>query len=94
MTGRRKASESTTSKPKLPDVPTHVYDEKNNRQYLKGGFLGKVRLINHVRYSEPHPLPPLLKSTHQTKIYLPQPIHFRHRVALQDVLNLLIARPK
>lgn len=39
MTGRRKATEA---KPKLPDVPAHVIDEKNQRQYMKGGFLGKV----------------------------------------------------
>lgn len=45
MTGRRKATESTTSKPKLPEVPLHVFDDRNKRQYLKGGFLGKVRVF-------------------------------------------------
>lgn len=42
MTGRRKATESGSSKPKLPDVPALVFDSRNNRQYKKGDFLGKV----------------------------------------------------
>lgn len=41
-----KSSKATTSKPKLPDVPMLVFDKRNNKQYKKGDFLGKVRLSN------------------------------------------------
>lgn len=56
MTGRRKATESTSVKPKLPEVPLHVFDEKNNKQYEKGDFLGKVgvRLQESVPIAEVH----------------------------------------
>lgn len=39
MTGRKK---TTDSKSKLPEVPANVVDIRNNKQYKKGDFLGKV----------------------------------------------------
>lgn len=43
MTGRRKP-ESSSSKPKLPDVPPVVTDVRASKRYRKGEFLGKVSL--------------------------------------------------
>lgn len=42
MIGRKKPTESSTAKAKLPEVPVHVFDKRNNKQYKKGDFLGKV----------------------------------------------------
>lgn len=40
MTGRKRTESS--AKIKLPDVPCLVFDKRNNKQYKKGEFLGKV----------------------------------------------------
>lgn len=50
MTGRKRATESASQKAKLPDVPSLVYDKRNDKQYKKGEFLGKVGqlIICHI----------------------------------------------
>lgn len=58
MTGRNKTE--TTQKVKLPEVPSVVVDNRNNKQYKKGEFLGKVSFIensfNLYRYMRPFKL--------------------------------------
>lgn len=41
MTGQKKPS-SSSAKAKLPEVPALVFDNKNNKRFRKGEFLGKV----------------------------------------------------
>lgn len=48
MTGRERKTEASSSKSKLPDVPMLVFDQKNNKQYKKGDFLGKVSFISPI----------------------------------------------
>lgn len=42
MTGRKRATESSSQRIKLPEVPSLVHDKRNDKQYKKGEFLGKV----------------------------------------------------
>lgn len=50
MTGRKRATEASSSKSKLPEVPMLVFDKRNNKQYKKGDFLGKVSYFMRYRY--------------------------------------------
>lgn len=50
MTGRGKKVE-TNAKSKLPEVPTLVIDERNNKKYKKGEFLGKVSIFDHYGFN-------------------------------------------
>lgn len=45
MTGRKRTTDATSSKSKLPEVPVLVIDQRNDKQYKKGEFLGKVSLL-------------------------------------------------
>lgn len=99
MTGRRKATE-TSSKAKLPEVPVHVFDKRNNKQYKKGDFLGKVsniecrlttQLSAYLDLNDPN-----TNALHMPTRARPRPLVMSqfNRVDSQDASNLLIVTQK